>query len=230
MTQSLKDKAQKQWQLIVGEAQETAELVELINKRLLSGEKLSDEEEQQARAQVLDLMKMVPAGLITTMSALSPIPMTLALTPVVLRKLGLLPSRWKEAHVLETLRQQAKHLEKLGQQSEASQISSLISEVESQADAREASQSDAKLLAYWNSTGHDSLSEQDLNAYHFVVQTLKILKQSEANQRVWYLQNQDRILGPIRLDQVSEQTAMSTAHLICHERTLKWVKLIDIME
>lgn len=229
LTQHLKDRAREQWKLIIGEAQETADLVELINKRILSGERLSRDEQKQARAQVLDLMKLVPAGLIATMSALSPVPMTLAFTPVVLRKLGLLPSRWREAHVLETLREQAKHLENLGQSREASQISSIITQVEVQADVREANQSDALLLSYWNSEEHGALSEKDLNAYHFVVGTLRILKQSESNQRVWYLQNNDQILGPLRLDEISERTSRNSSYLTCHERTLKWVKLSDII-
>ena len=49
------------------------------------------QERKQAQEQMLDIMKMVPAGMIATASALSPLPMTLVFTPVVLRKLGLLP-------------------------------------------------------------------------------------------------------------------------------------------
>ena len=150
LTENLKDKARRQWELVVGEVQETAELVELINRRVINGEKLTAQERKQAQEQILDIMKMVPAGMIATASALSPLPMTLAFTPVVLKKLGLLPSRWREAHVLETLKEQSARLQELGEAEHAEKIQHLAAEVKAQADAREVTGSTAKLLSYWN--------------------------------------------------------------------------------
>jgi len=229
LTENLKERARRQWALIVGEVQETGELVEIINKRLLNGEKLSQEEREQAREQLLDIMKMVPAGLIATASALSPIPLTLILTPVVLRKLGLLPSRWKEAHVLETLKEQARRLEKLGEQDEARQLESLAAEVAAQADAREVTQSATQLLSYWDSNGQGTLQPQDQDAYDFTVETLRELRKSDKTRRVWYFQLDSEIFGPLPLLEVEKHQSKNPSLLVCHHRTLKWVKLIDIM-
>ena len=72
LTENLKERARRQWSLVLGEVQETSELLELLNRRVLNGEKLTAQERKQAQEQMLDIMKMVPAGMIATASALSP--------------------------------------------------------------------------------------------------------------------------------------------------------------
>ena len=57
LTDNLKERARRQWELVLGEVQETAELVELLNRRVLNGEKLTPEEKGRAREQMLDIMK-----------------------------------------------------------------------------------------------------------------------------------------------------------------------------
>ena len=230
LTENLKDKARCQWELVVGEVQETAELVELINRRVINGEKLTAQERKQAQEQILDIMKMVPAGMIATASALSPLPMTLAFTPVVLKKLGLLPSRWREAHVLETLKEQSARLQELGEAEHAEKIQHLAAEVKAQADAREVTGSTAKLLSYWNTNSQGPISTEDRNAYDFTVETLRTLRTSEAHRRAWYFQIDDEIFGPLPLAEVEKHQPDNRSILVCHDRMLKWVQLTDIAQ
>ena len=230
LTENLKDRARRQWELIVGEVQETAELVELINRRIVSGEKLTREERKQAQEQILDIMKMVPAGMIATASALSPLPMTLAFTPVLLRKLGLLPSRWREAHVLQTLKEQSSRLQELGQKEQAEQLDHLAEEVKAQAQAREVTGSTAQLLSYWAQNPEEPISNEDRNAYYFTVETLRTLRASETERRSWYFQIGDEIFGPLPLSEVEKHQPDNNAILVCHERMLKWVRLTDIAQ
>ena len=227
LTDNLKERARRQWELIVGEVQETAELVELVNRRVLNGEKLTHQERKQAQEQILDIMKMVPAGMIATASALSPLPMTLAFTPMVLRKLGLLPSRWREAHVLQTLKDQSSRLHELGADEQARELDGLAAEVKAQAQARDVTGSTARLLSYWTSAP-DGLRAQDRYAYDFTVENMRTLRTSEAGRRVWYFQIDDEIFGPLPLQEVEKHQSDNDSILVCHERMLKWVKLVDI--
>ena len=52
LTENLKERAKRQWSLVLGEVQETSELLELLNRRVLNGEKLTAQERKQAQEQM----------------------------------------------------------------------------------------------------------------------------------------------------------------------------------
>ena len=54
----------------------------------------------KSKSQLSNLFRLVPAGLIAAANAVLPIPGTSMLTPMLLKKAKLLPSRWREAHML----------------------------------------------------------------------------------------------------------------------------------
>ena len=102
------------------------------------------------RSQMLDLLKVVPAGLIAATNSVLPVPGTSMLTPWLLVKLGLMPSRWREAHVLSQLQQESKRLRDQGFVDAAADIDALRHSIEDEADRREVAEREASLLTHWD--------------------------------------------------------------------------------
>ena len=81
---------------------------------------------------------------------LRPIPGTSVFTPWLLARLGLMPSRWREAHLLDQLRKEAARLRQAGHSEQAKRVSRLGSDLEAEANARERAAHEASLLTHWD--------------------------------------------------------------------------------
>jgi hypothetical protein len=103
----MKDFASEQWRRTLGEIDETADLMALV-ARAAGGEELPDEERTRMREQLEDVVRMVPASALTV--GLKAIPGGALVTPWVLTRLDLLPSHWREARLLDKLRDEADKL------------------------------------------------------------------------------------------------------------------------
>jgi len=150
LTRSARAAAGRQWANIVGELKESGELMGILRRRIAEGERLSEAEADKVRAQVLDMMRMVPAGVIAVANSALPVPGTGLLTPWILARLGLMPSRWREAHLLDQLRKASEHLREQGLHEQAARIDALGRELEDEADARDRAAHDAALLTHPN--------------------------------------------------------------------------------
>ncbi|MDP6932024.1 MAG: hypothetical protein QGG40_03870, partial [Myxococcota bacterium] len=147
---SLRNNARTQWELVKDEGRETGELVRLLNQRVRDGTPLDPVEKDKVRAQLLDLFKAVPAGAFAAANAVLPIPGTSMFTPMLLQRMGLMPSRWREAHILNQLRAEAKRFREEGLEEEAAQLDAVGDEICTEADWREQVESSALLLSKWD--------------------------------------------------------------------------------
>ncbi len=136
LSAALKQKAATQWGHLVGELRESAEVMGLISGRLRNQRPLTPEERDKVRAQMLDLLKVVPAGLIAVGNAALPIPGTGIFTPWILVKLGLMPSRWREAHLLDQLQREQARLREQGHSDEAEELQALYNPLGRQPERR----------------------------------------------------------------------------------------------
>ena len=87
------------------EVKETAHLVDVARRLLVEREPVSEVDRTLAREQFLDLLKTVPASAVLAGTFLIPVPGAQpVLAPILMDRLGLLPSAWSETEAEKDLR------------------------------------------------------------------------------------------------------------------------------
>jgi hypothetical protein len=220
--------AAAQWRHLVGELQESREAFGLL-KNAMMGHKLSAEERDMVRAQMLDLVRLFPAGLIAAANSAFPIPGTGLLTPWLLRKMGLLPSRWREAHVLGELRKQADKLRKAGQTDAAERLLQIEQDLEREADERERVAKEAQLLTHWDENENGVWDPPELARYQAEVERLKSQLATAAAHKRWFFSYQGEVFGPLRLGDLEKRGPHGASLLCCYDGKSGWVAVSDLL-
>lgn len=210
---------------IRGEAAETKRLTLLLTK---GHNNLTSEEREEVRSQLWDLFKVIPAGLIAGGNAVLPIPGTSLFTPVLLAKAGLLPSRWREAHILHQLQEEERRLREIGQENLANEIHKLTEQVEDCADMR--SQQAQDILHHWDANGNGIWDSTELEAYKLACLDTKSRLKSDGNQANWFIQQDDLIFGPTQANRVTLcNDSAWIRHYPSETAATKWVKISDVL-
>jgi hypothetical protein len=229
---SLSDKAvaaaKVQWSHVVGEWQESRTLFALLRKRVAQRRPLAPDEADEVRAQLADLLRMVPAGLIAATNGTLPLPGTSLLTPVLLSKLKLLPSRWREAHVLGELQRQAEQLRAAGRVDEALQVEALQHRLEDEADARAHAATRAWLLAHWDADDSGYLDDDELAAYEAEVARLVERVRTDGSRKRWFVSYHGQVLGPLRVADLHDLDTTDDL-LLCYDGRSGWVELHRVL-
>jgi len=229
LTDKALDTARRQWSHVMGEVAESRSLFGLIRKRVAQRQRLAPEEAAEVREQLADLLRLVPAGLITATNSTLPLPGTSLLTPILLSKLNLLPSRWREAHVLSELQHQAEQLRAAGRVDDAEVVEALQHQLEDEADARANAEKQAWLLAHWDADDSGHLDEEELAAYRAEVRRVREWVIDRGASKRWFVSVQGQVLGPMRLadlDDVPERDQL----LLCYDGQTGWVALTDALD
>lgn len=228
VSRTVKDTLRRNWGHVVGELKETARLVTLVRKAVRHGRgSLTDEERSEARAQVADLMRMAPASAVFVALEVFPLPGTAVFTPWVLIRLGLLPSRWREAHVLHGLRQEADKLRQTAHPEEAEAVERMVEAVEAGCKRRERAAHDAALLTHWDFDGNGRWDPDERAAYEHLLGELSRAARRRASDRVWFLRHADYVFGPFRLSEVHDMDT-DVDLLVCLDKDTPWVDLADL--
>jgi hypothetical protein len=228
LTRGMKQTAATQWRHLVGELQESREAFGLL-RRALSGNKLSADERDKVRSQMFDLVRLFPAGLIAAANSAFPIPGTGLLTPWILRKMGLLPSRWREAHVLSELQRQCEKLERAGHHRAAERLRAIEAELEQEADEREQIAKHAQLLTHWDENENGLWDDHELERYRAEVSRLEQQLPQIASRKRWFFSYQGEVFGPLRLSELDERGVQGASLLGCYDGKSGWVAVIDLL-
>jgi len=228
LTAKALDTARRQWSHVVGEVAESRKAWSLLRKRLATRERLAPEEAAEVREQLGDLLRMVPAGIITATNGTLPLPGTSLLTPMLLSKLNLLPSRWREAHVLAELQRQAEQLRAAGRVDDARLVEALQHQIEDEADARAEAASQAWLLAHWDADDSGHLDEEELAAYRAEVRRVREWVIDRGASKRWFVSFQGQVLGPMRIADL-EGVPDRDQLLLCYDGKTGWVMLVDVL-
>lgn len=212
----LKDKAAVQWSHIAGEFQDSKRLSTLLLKRA----QLTPTEKDEVRSQLGDIFRMVPAGLIAAANAALPIPGTSMLTPLLLQKAGLLPSRWREAHMLETLQSEYARIKELGDRQSANAIQALHEEICAEADARK---SLCDLLRLWDENQNGIWDPDEIEEYNSEVSRVHQHLHDSRKLRQWYILQAGFVFGPTALPAHFEDASA----MISFGGKTRWVRLFD---
>jgi len=204
MTQGVKKAALQQWTNVVGELQESKEVWGLVRHRMKTGEELTVEQRDAVRSQVLDVLRVVPAGLVAAGNAALPVPGTGWFTPFILKSMGLLPSRWREAHALGTLEKEAEHLEAIGDVHHAQQVREIIARLEADADHRARVEQNCALLTHWDANDNGIWDADEVAAYRKCCERIWKHRDAKAQRKFWFFQLNSHVFGPVRLSELRD--------------------------
>ena len=212
---------------VLGELRESGELVSLI-RRAVSGEELDPEELSRAQDQLADLARLLPASALALAIEAIPIPGTSLCTPWLLDKLGLMPSRWREAHVLARLREEAEGLRERGQAEAAARVDRLAATITTEADQRALASANADLLLHWDQDRDGSWDPHEIQAYEDWLSGLRERLAEEGWERRWFLWHRGQVFGPVRVEEL-RQVGVKLPLLVCLEGSTGWVALRDLL-
>ena len=224
----LTDTTRAHWGHVVGELSESQEVLSLLRRRLVSREALNPDEQDMVRCQLLDALRVVPAGFLAIANAILPVPGTSALTPWLLIQTGLMPSRWREAHALAHLERKVESLRAQGMCSEADAIEDIATEIGAAADARERALQQAILLQSWDENGNGVWDPEERTAYDGEVQRLRELVPTLGHRRRWFGLRAGEICGPARLNDLTSQDS-TQGLLVCLDDDYAWIVMDDLL-
>jgi hypothetical protein len=215
------DFARTQWGRLLGELDESAEAGALLRRRL-RGEPLTEAQQAHLQAQLADLLRMVPASILSVAIEAIPVPGSSIVTPWLLRSLGLLPSRWREAHLLARLGEEAMRLRAAHQDAAAAQVEELAATLTAEADRRAEEQLHADLHLHWDADRSGHWDAEETAAFDAALARMRALVPADGWARCWYLCQAGRVFGPVRLQEL-RAVAQADALLVTHERVEGWV-------
>ena len=233
MTSAAKDAASLHWRNFVGELSESKEAMSIIVARA-QGADITAADRDKVRAQLLDMVKVFPAGLIAAANSAFPVPGTGLFTPWILQRLGLMPSRWREAHLLDQLHKRRLELEAKGFFSEAKALEELEHRLEAEADEREAAASSAGLLTHWDANRNGRWDADEKAAYLAELEKMRSIAKRRFERKHWFLDTEGEIFGALRLSELVEDPECKMhledeELLVCFDGKTGWVALPDLM-
>jgi chaperonin cofactor prefoldin len=224
MGSAVKNEAARQWQCALDELRESKEAWRLIRDRVRGGRRLSPEEADAVRSQVVDAVKSIPAGLLTAASYLIPVPGAMVITPMLLERVGLMPSRWLETSALAKLERRARDLHEKGQHHSAERLEELHDAIEDRLAERSKAASDSTLRTYWDTDGDGAIDDVELAAYEAELDRLAALVPRVGARRRWYLQVGGHVDGPIRWGETGNADP-DLPVFVCLDGKSGWVEL-----
>ncbi len=203
---------------VKGEMVESLEMTTLLRKGVHN---LNAKEKEKIRSQLLDFAKVLPAGFIAASNAVLPIPFTSILTPMLLQKMGLLPSRWNEARILHLLQEEEEILRSRGLLHLADSLHKVHDTIEEEAHIRERHLS---LLLHWDENQNGVWDEEEIQAYKAECLTTRNLSQTQGHNRNWFISQNGLVFGPTTFDELPKD---DPDLLVKFGIKTKWVALLD---
>ncbi|HET6582728.1 MAG TPA: hypothetical protein VFG69_04760 [Nannocystaceae bacterium] len=233
MTTAARQAAANHWRNFVAELHESREAMAIIVARA-RGADISPEDADKVRAQLLDLVRVFPAGLIAAANSAFPIPGTGMFTPWILHRLGLMPSRWRESHLLERLRTQRDLLAGAGHTREAGAIEELRLRLEQECDLRDHTRAQAALLTHWDANRNGLWDPDEMQRYRTELANLRERAKHFYTRKQWFLDTEGEIYGALRLSELVEDPEVrdhlgDDDLLVCHDGKTGWVALPDLL-
>jgi hypothetical protein len=229
VTSRLREQASHHWKNVVGEVRESKEVWDILTRKLRSGEELTPAERDAVKSQMLDALRVVPASMLLAANWTLPVPGTSVLTPWLLKKAGLLPSRWREAHALDVLQKEAAHLRAIGHIDQADKVLQVMAELEAQAAQREAIERKCALLTHWDANDNGVWDADEVDAYRVCVENTRAHRARDSHRKSWYLQHHDHVFGPVRLDELLQTEGVHEGRpMVCFDGT-GWVSWADLL-
>jgi hypothetical protein len=218
------------WANFVGELRESGEAMRLIKVAMRKERELTREERDKVRSQILDLVKVFPAGIIAAANSALPIPGTGLFTPWILLRLGLMPSHWREAHVIDQLRKKQAEATEAGLHDQAAKLGAVADRIEHDAEMRDKVSHDAELLTAWDKNNNQKWDPEEIAAYCAELDRVKAFVERFASRKDWYFCEAGEVFGAERLSELQwhEREDDQAWLLVCYAGKTGWVSLAHV--
>ena len=113
-----------------------------------------------------------------------------------------MPSRWREAHVLDRLEKEHDHLEEIGRTEDALHVQEIIDELEEEARLREETARKCALLTHWDTNDDGQWDEEELAAHREELARVTKEVGRIPHQKRWFLQLHGQLFGPVRWSEI----------------------------
>ena len=211
------------WKRVKGEISESKRLTMLLKKSQVEGSSsLTTDEKKFVQEQLIDFFRIFPASLIAGVNAVLPIPGTGLLTPLILKKLGLLPSRWREANMLQTLQNTHLKLRSSGDTETLKLMEELQQDLDNEVEQRKV----CDLLVVWDANRNGIWDENEKITYqNELIRTLPYV-QTFAKERSWFILHDGLVFGPSEFGNIPKDIP---SILVRFKDQTKWVDLRDLL-
>ena len=210
---------------------ETYEIFEIINEKVKSKTLFNQEEKSKIRSQMTDIVKLFPAGMFAALNALLPIPGTSLLTPLVLAKLGLLPSRWRDAHILNKLKINSNKFCQQNLNMEAEALKNLSHYIDNENLKKDKVNLNANLLSYWDINKNHKWDSNEKIAYLRELEKVSEILLKKGFDRRWYISLGEEIWGPLSINKIIPKAPQLDENMmVCWDGKSGWVDIQDLHE
>jgi len=220
-------KGREHWQHVVGELQESRQTWRWIMDRM-KGRELTKRQVRLIKSQLIDVFRILPASGLAIANAALPVPGTGWFTPWILLKLGLMPSRWREAYSLKRLEREYKHLQTIGADDLADELGAVIESIDRDVERREEIMRVCALLTHWDANDNGRWDADERLAYLEAVKGMRRLRDRKMRHKNWFLQLHGLVFGPVCLDEVGGYDS-DLPILICYGTKTGWISLRDLL-
>jgi type II secretory pathway component PulJ len=146
----------------------------------------------------------------------------------------LMPSRWREAHLIEELRRQRERLRKAGRMQAAAELADIEERIEREADAREAAAARAHVLTHWDKNRNGRWDPEEIEAYMAELSRMRELLPRFGARKQWYIEDRGAIFGALRITELcGDDDLRDHLHdeslLVCFDGKSGWVALPDLL-
>ena len=181
------------------------------------------------KSQITDLLRLVPASMIAATNSILPIPGTSLLTPWLLNRMGLLPSRWREAHILNGLKKKRLELVKCGMSDAAEKLEEIEQQIETESDRRTALEEESALLPWWDKNDNGVWDDDEVTAYQVELDRLITLAIRHGTSKRWFFMCDQQVFGPLRVSQLMDFDDQKSL-LICLDGKSGWLRFSDLLD
>jgi hypothetical protein len=210
---------------------ETAQLLKVARKLLVERKAVSHDEMEAARNQLVDLLKTVPASAIFAGTFLIPVPGAQPiLAPVLMERLGLLPSAWSESKMESELRDLIHTARKAHLQAEAEELERLLARVRKHqkkiSSLRKYVEENPDWAVFFDETLDSRISDDDLSLLRRRIKDAARVAAASPEEPLWTVyfrgdKGEDKVRGPLSYAEI--RTAFPDArHALIRQGSDDW--------
>ena len=222
------------------EVQQTSQLLDVAKRLVIDREAVPADEMAAARAQLLDLLKTLPASAVFAGTLLIPVPGAQpVLLPILMERLGLLPSAWHEPELESGLRDLTKLARSYFLDDVAEELEAMLADVRANstkiAKLKEYVQEHSDWQVFFDENLDMKVSPEELENLRTRIRDAAADALATPEERLWhaYFRSKggaDATRGPLSFAEVRQQFGHRRDALVRRGDDSWWVPLWALME
>jgi len=223
------------------EVEETAHLLAVARRLMVERKPVPHRDMVLARRQMMDLLKTVPASALVAGTFLIPVPGAQpVLVPILMERLGLLPSAWLESELETGLRDLASLAQKYSLDDVAEELERMLADVRTNslkiAELRLYIQDNPDWKVFFDEDLDEKISRTELDHLRSRVREMAVcVRESAGDSREWQVyfrgkHGADAIRGPLTFKEVVQRFGDTKSALVRSGDDSWWVPLWALLD